>query len=203
MSCRSGSGRSRISCGTQPTTPCPSCPSCCASTGAIHIADKHACMIASRVTSNHTSLFQTLACTVLVFLPDLRGTPLFCKFIFKFRYLDGANVVSGIESLGGKIQIPQVFASFEGIGLYLGGKRRHPVKPDQKSAASHERGSKEVAPCRVWPGFASQSATDDCFIFPSHCKSPSDNVPLGSTQKKGPDFSPRPLSCDLYGCSAV
>src|SRR5216684_188689 len=85
MSCRSGSGRSRISCGTQPTTPCPSCPSCCARTGAIHIANKHACMIASRVTSNHTSLFQTLACTVLVFLPDLRGTPLFCKFIFNFR----------------------------------------------------------------------------------------------------------------------
>src|SRR2546429_6870594 len=67
MSRRSGSGRSRISFGTHPTTSCPSWLSCCAVPGATHTANRHACMIASRAANNHARPFHVSWGAVLPF----------------------------------------------------------------------------------------------------------------------------------------
>src|SRR5207244_10223971 len=74
MSRRSGSGRSRISFGTHPTTSCPSWLSCCAVPGATHTANRHACMIASRAANNHARPFHVSWGAVLPFLPVWRET---------------------------------------------------------------------------------------------------------------------------------
>src|SRR2546429_7943625 len=85
MSRRSGSGRSRISFGTHPTTSCPSWLSCCAVPGATHTANRHACMIASRAANNHARPFHVSWGAVLPFLPVWRETSSPCKVILKFR----------------------------------------------------------------------------------------------------------------------